>query len=89
MMTLGMVVTFAAYTITSWGYILVKGWDIPLRSWVSPLHPYTWPAGGAAPTLLLDSELFPTGASAPSGEGSAGPLAPAAGTGSGSGTTAR
>lgn len=41
----GMVLIFAGYALGSWGFCLVKGWNIPLRSWVSPLNPWQWPSG--------------------------------------------
>lgn len=41
-----MLVTWAGYAVSSWGYVLIRGWDICFREWVSPLHPYQWPSGG-------------------------------------------
>lgn len=42
---------WAGYAVTSWGFVLVKGWDITFREWVSPLHPYQWPASGNPPKI--------------------------------------
>lgn len=64
MMVFGMGVIFAGYTVASYGWVLLRGWDIPLREWISPLHPYQWPGGGAAPPTIPGSQLFPTGVSA-------------------------
>ena len=65
-----MVVLFAGYTMGSYGWVLLKGWDIPFRQWVSPLHPYEWPPGGADPPPIPPDRLFPSskaGATGPSG----------------------
>ena len=62
MLALGGVLVFAAYTVGGWGYVLVRGWNIPLRAWVSPLHPYQWPAG-RNPDQIPDTQIFPSGAS--------------------------
>jgi hypothetical protein len=53
---------FAGYTLTSWGYCLVKGYDITLREWVSPLHPYAWPPPGGDVPRIPASQLWPTSA---------------------------
>jgi hypothetical protein len=58
MLPVGMVLTFTGYGIASWGWILIKGYNIPLRSWFSPLHPYQWPASGQPPTVP-QGRLFP------------------------------
>jgi hypothetical protein len=60
-LTFGMVVTFGAYTVGSYGWVLLKGWDIPLRAWVSPLNPYQWPKDGTEPDTIPPAQLFPTG----------------------------
>ncbi len=80
MLVLGMAFVFAGYSVSSYGVILLKGWDIPFRSWMSPLNPWQWPAGGAVP-LIPDTKLFPTSAStaASSGTSSTNPGAAAGG----------
>ena len=47
----------AAYTVGTWGYVLIKGYNITLREWVTPLHPYagTWP-----PKCVPPGFIFPT-----------------------------
>lgn len=60
-LTFGIGVTFAAYTLTSYGWILLKGWNIPFRAWVSPLNPYAWPKNGTEPPTIPGSQLFPSG----------------------------
>jgi len=82
MLGAGIVLGWVAYSVSSWGYVLLRGWDIPFRRWVSPLNPYTWPAGGPPP--IPDNQLLPgqpgTGpqGTAP-GHDTAGPFAPIAG----------
>ncbi len=74
MLVLGMAFIFTGYSVSSYGVILLKGWDIPFRSWISPLNPWQWPAGGAVP-LIPATRLFPTStpsAAANVGGGSAG-----------------
>ncbi len=63
MLPVGMLLAFLGYGVGSWGYILVRGWDIPLRQWFSPLNPYQWPAGGADPQFISPDVIFPGGAS--------------------------
>lgn len=67
MIPLGMLFAFAAYTVGGYGYVLVRGYDIPFRSWVSPLNPYQWPPGG--PSQIPDTQLWPSKASASSAAG--------------------
>lgn len=64
MLTFGMVVMFGGYTVASYGWVLLRGWDIPFRQWISPLHPYSWPAGGGEPPTIPGSQLLPSSASA-------------------------
>lgn len=52
-----MAMIFAGYSVAGYGWILLRGYDIPLRAWMSPLHPYTWPQG--TPPPIPDTELFP------------------------------
>jgi hypothetical protein len=57
-MTAGILVLFGAYTIGSYGVVLLKGWDIPWRAWVDPLHPWTtWPA-----PKIPAGQVFPSAA---------------------------
>lgn len=69
MLAVGMVVTWTGYAFASWGYVLVRGWDICLRQWLSPLHPYQW---HGTPGMIPSGQVFP---SCPSAGGlSAGPM---------------
>lgn len=66
---------FVGYGVASWGYILVKGWNVTLREWFSPLHPWSGPLdkNGKVPK----GSIFPTPGKGSSGSagGSSG-LAP-------------
>lgn len=59
MLPLGMILGFTAYGLATWGYILVRGENITLREWFSPIHPYTGAldANGKVPA----GSVFPTG----------------------------
>lgn len=41
MLPLGLILGFAGYGIGTWGYILIRGYNVTLREWFSPLHPFT------------------------------------------------
>ncbi len=59
-MTLSILVIFAGYTVASYGYVLVRGWNIPFRQWVSPLDPYQWPGKkGALPPAVPRTSVWP------------------------------
>lgn len=49
------------YDVSSWGYCLVKGWNITFGEWSNPVHPYTWPPGGKDPEKIPQGKLWPTG----------------------------
>jgi hypothetical protein len=44
-MTAGLLALFAGYTIASYGVVLLRGYDIKWREWISPIRPYQWPKG--------------------------------------------
>lgn len=46
-----LIILFAGYAVVSYGFVLIKGWDISFRQWVSPLNPYIWPGGGTPPSV--------------------------------------
>lgn len=57
MLAAGIILAWAGYGVGSYGWCMIRGWDVPLRGWFSPLHPYEWPAGG--PAQIPDTQLFP------------------------------
>lgn len=65
MLPLGMIVAFTGYGLSSWGWILVRGYNITLREWFSPLHPYQGPLNAAG--MVPKGSIFPT-----SGQGASG-----------------
>ena len=58
MLVLGMLLVFTGYGVGSWGWLLVKGENITLREWFSPLHPYTGPLDGNG--KVPQGSIFPT-----------------------------
>lgn len=40
-MVLGFVLIWAAYGVSSYGWVLLKGYNITARQWFSPLHPFS------------------------------------------------
>jgi hypothetical protein len=57
MILLPIILVFAGYGFGSWGYVLVKGYNITLREWWTPLHPFTGPLdqNGTVPV----GQIFP------------------------------
>jgi hypothetical protein len=84
MIGVGIITMFLFYDIASYGWVMVKGYDITLRQWSSPLNPYTWPAPGEDIPRVPKGHIWPTGSAGP-GSNSTSPgknsPAPAAGEG--------
>jgi hypothetical protein len=56
----GMLLGWFGWSLTSWGYILIRGYDVKFTDWINPLHPYS---GGWPPPLINDpTQLLPPGA---------------------------
>jgi hypothetical protein len=52
----GMGIVWFGYSLASWGYILVKGYNVKFTDWINPLHPYSgkWPPPPIDdPTVIL------------------------------------
>ena len=60
MIAIALLTVWAGYGVTSWGWCLVKGYNIPLGAWFSPVHPYQWPDGGQ-PQTVPKGQVFPGG----------------------------
>jgi hypothetical protein len=62
----GMGLIWFGYSLTSWGYCLVRGYNIRFTDWINPLHPYTgaWPPPGTIPA----ADVFPGVATGSAGE---------------------
>jgi hypothetical protein len=56
--TAAIIILFAGYTVASYGYVLVRGWNVPWRGWVDPLHAYQFPAAG--PGAIPPGQVFPS-----------------------------
>jgi hypothetical protein len=59
MPALGFLLAWGGYALGSWGYCLVRGYDVSLTEWVNPVH---WYAGGWPPPTAPADQLIPTGA---------------------------
>lgn len=65
MLPLGMALVWAGYGVGTWGYVLVKGYNITLREWFSPLHPWQGPLSKAG--MVPQGQIFPGGKGSTSG----------------------
>lgn len=63
MIVLAFLVPWAGYGTASWGWCLVKGYDVPFGAWFSPLHPFEWPPDGQPP-FVPKGQVFPGGGGA-------------------------
>jgi hypothetical protein len=57
-MVLGLLVIYAGYSLGSYGWVLVKGYNITPREWFSPLHPFQGPLSSNG--LVPQGHIFPT-----------------------------
>ena len=66
MLPVGMLLTWGGWSISFWGWCLLRGYNVTLGQLMTPLHPY---AGKWPPPLIPDSQIFPGGtkAGAPAG----------------------
>lgn len=60
--TIPILVAFIGYAIGSYGYVLLRGWEITPRQWFSPLNPFTWPAKGTDPAKIPPGLVWPKAA---------------------------
>ena len=61
----GIILFAVGYTLGSWGYLLIKGYNITLREWVTPLHPFTGTLDSKG--FVPPGHIFPTSSAAASG----------------------
>jgi hypothetical protein len=57
MPAIGMVLAWLGYGLGSWGYFLVRGYDVKLGDWLNPVHVYTANPLKAGPVPA--SQVFP------------------------------
>jgi hypothetical protein len=60
-MTVTILIATGGYALMSYGWILLKGYDITFRRWISPLNAYQWPASGDIPKVPAGA-VFPSAA---------------------------
>lgn len=57
MIVLGFAAFWGFYGIGTWGWILVKGYNITLTEWFNPAKPYMW---SGTPGMVPAGSVFPT-----------------------------
>lgn len=60
MIVFGIGAVWAGYAVTSFGWVLIKGWNITFAEWVRPWNTYEFPAGGAAPPPIPNTQVWPS-----------------------------
>ena len=63
MLVLGFALLWGGYDVMTWGYVLIRGWNIKFLTWSSPIHPYEWPKSGDPPKIP-QGRLWPGGSGA-------------------------
>jgi hypothetical protein len=61
MVAVGFVGLWAFYGLGTWGWCLVKGYNITFAEWFNPLKPYQW---NGTPALVPKGSMLPTGKNA-------------------------
>jgi len=67
-----MVAAWLGYSLASWGYFLVRGYDVKLGDWVNPVHIYPGnplKAGPIPATQVFPGDSGPAAATAAGGKG--------------------
>lgn len=59
MLAVGMLISWTGYSVSLWGWCLLRGYNVTLGQLMTPLHPY---AGKWPPGLIPDTQIFPGGA---------------------------
>ena len=67
MIAVGMLLTWAGYSVGLWGWCLLRGYNVTLGQLMSPTHPYGSGKGqGWPPAQIPDTQVFPGGPSSSS-----------------------
>lgn len=62
MLAIGMVIVWGGYSVSLWGWCLLRGYNVTLGQLMSPTHPYGSGKGQAWPPPLMGSDvIFPGG----------------------------
>ena len=62
MLAVGMLLTWAGYSVTLWGWCLIRGYDVTLGQLMSPTHPYGSGKGQAWPPPVMSPDVIFPGA---------------------------
>lgn len=57
MIAIVMLVVWGGYGLTTWGWILVKGYDVSFAQWFNPVKRFEWPQG--KPPMIPANQIFP------------------------------
>lgn len=63
MIAIAVIAMWGAYGVTTWGWILVKGYNITFADWFNPMRAYEWT--DKTPPSVPAGSLFPTSSGAP------------------------
>jgi hypothetical protein len=87
MIAVGMLMAWAGYTVTLYGYVLVRGYDIKLGDLASPFRnpPFTWPK---SPVMLSPDVITPGSSPSTAAAAAAPPSSGSSGSSGGGGTPA-
>lgn len=73
MLPAGMLLMWAGYSVSLWGWCLLRGYDVTLGQLMSPTHPYGSGKGQPWPPKLIGPDvIWPGGRSATTAGGAAG-----------------
>ena len=59
MIAIGFGLAWFGYSVASWGYFLVKGYDVKFTDWINPVHPYKGNPADAG--TIPPYQVIPTG----------------------------
>jgi hypothetical protein len=60
-MTAAILVVFTGYAVASYGYVLLRGWDITFKQWINPLDAFSWSGFDPTTDLVPSGQVFPSG----------------------------
>lgn len=68
----GILLLLGGYAVGSYGYVLIKGYNITAREWFSPLNPFTWPPVGSDIPRVPKGSIFPASSATPASSAASG-----------------
>ena len=78
MLAAGMLIMWTGYSVSLWGWCLLRGYDVTLGQLMSPAHPYGSGKGQKWPPPLMGSDVIFPGGRTPAAPASTAPSASAA-----------